>query len=484
MPRDILLIVGNGLTIDAIENTSLREKYNTDKIFSWDIECPNPDTKDQFFSKKYLEKLFEFANTLESIKGSINEKFRFSDFNIIEALLQDTDGTIDKIDEKCLYSNNKNFHDFLNFIGSNLGSILSEINIAQTRLCSLKLEIEHLRFKSNILKCEILNSICFPDTDWHPNLPIDKFNLQNQEQQSLIILYLWFMREMSSHLSLIWENDSDNINLFLEAVKKRFEEFFLNLNFNNDICSGVRNILYVKTELQHYINYAFVKFQNEFDNIFYSRKRKLSLFHKLFGAKKIKSSLSKFLAENYDRIALIISLNYELVLERILQRFDQKYYRIGTEEHEEGIPIWKPHGSIDFNTPLDGFIKTGKPIYPLNSFLSRNEILDRKTNILNKKDWTMLRSQIDIVLPTQTTHLKEFGFNRDGEKYFRQIKSSIKDCILFGISYMSCDRLEIDEFINHDSIIIIVNPSPSGTLTSKLWLAKRNVQIYEKLINL
>src|SRR5690606_36665142 len=52
--------------------------------------------------------------------------------------------------------------------------------------------------------------------------------------------------------------------------------------------------------------------------------------------------------EHNNQIVFAISFNYDLLLENTLKDLNVLYFRTSTTEPNLGIPIFKPHGSIDF----------------------------------------------------------------------------------------------------------------------------------------
>ena len=59
----------------------------------------------------------------------------------------------------------------------------------------------------------------------------------------------------------------------------------------------------------------------------------------------------EWIKENCNNIVGIVSFNYDLTLETTLKKASLRYYRIGSmeEDNPTGTPIFKPHGSCDFD---------------------------------------------------------------------------------------------------------------------------------------
>lgn len=299
----------------------------------------------------------------------------------------------------------------------------------------------------------------------------DPFISNNQKilNKIFIILYLVCI-EYNIFLSFPNRISEGSKNKLLSTFNQVFEEILSEYksddreNYENDT---EINSIPIIVQLEHYINYAYATFQLEFD--------------KQLAKENVNTNFGEYIKNNHNKIALIISFNYDLILERILASHNIPFYRIGTSEKESGIAIWKPHGSIDFNTPQVG-IRINQPVgYPLNTAIHRN-VNDKPTEIIDKKSWLEARRQVDLVLPTQSTDLQESGFNRIAKESFRKIKGQISEAMVFGISYMNCDREEIDSILlGNNWKIEIINTEPPGAMTTKYALLNEHISCRENL---
>jgi hypothetical protein len=133
------------------------------------------------------------------------------------------------------------------------------------------------------------------------------------------------------------KNDFDLFKRCLEYIDKSPEpNFEINL---------------LESEMQHFLALSFSYFQYEVD------KKTFNDWAWLNWIIKMKES-----------ILGAVSFNYDLVLERTLDKAGIRYQRVGVKQELVGIPIVKPHGSIDFD--ICGIEYPTK--YPLKDAILRN----------------------------------------------------------------------------------------------------------------
>lgn len=214
----------------------------------------------------------------------------------------------------------------------------------------------------------------------------------------------------------------------------------------------------LETEVQHFLAIAYSHFQLKVDS------RRLELWPWGEWLKPIKRYLVG-----------AVSFNYDLVLENTFKIASISYRRIGINAETIGIPILKPHGSIDFE--IDGlFAPVG---YPLRNAVSRNNYPLRSLGI---NELLEPRTEVDIVLPNEYSTLLNFQWIAPGYNWFEKIGTSLTHCVFIGLSYWECDRPEIDFLLNclaNETKVIIANPYPPDDFvravqnkfeTSEIWL--------------
>lgn len=190
----------------------------------------------------------------------------------------------------------------------------------------------------------------------------------------------------------------------------------------------------------------------------------------------------RWLKENKDELSFVISFNYDLLLENTLRDISLPYFRTGTSETEPGVPVFKPHGSIDFDLEVHfDTRKTKFTWYDIandiinrqsnwNMITSLNQI-DNSVKIIPKNHWLLPRFQADLIPPSQENYHKNLEWVNKGFNLYNDVSNNFTDLIMVGHSYSLCDRPEIDHFLERlhpNTIVHIVNPQILGDLTEKL----------------
>lgn len=227
-----------------------------------------------------------------------------------------------------------------------------------------------------------------------------------------------------------YDNMLEKINEFLCNISGR-------LNYFNRVIQDV----------EHYIVMAFCNYQKYVENI----RNSLTEWEWI-----------KYFQKNRNSIKVIVSLNYDLLIETILDDLNIKYYQVGVQENNGGIAIFKPHGSINYIE--QGIVVEGKSAltYPLSNCIRRN---NTNIKIIPDNDLLMPREEVDIVSPTQYSDIRVFDWVKYGYKYLEEIKGDIDTVVISGVSYWECDREEINEMIaniNPESTIININPDTTS----------------------
>jgi len=183
---------------------------------------------------------------------------------------------------------------------------------------------------------------------------------------------------------------------------------------------------------------------------------------------------AQWLRKHYKRIAGIVSINYDLVLETALQQSSLGYYRIGSKEENNsiGIPIFKPHGSCDFDIS-SRFIS----IPPQNRLRNPTRLNDYVINgrgrieIVPKGKLLEPRTESDVVLPFESSPQTQLTWVRQGYEAVSKTAKTVDALIIVGISYQPCDRVEIDSIldkISRHAVIRLVDPKPNVKFEAKL----------------
>lgn len=162
---------------------------------------------------------------------------------------------------------------------------------------------------------------------------------------------------------------------------------------------------------------------------------------------------------HHDRIAIVVSFNYDLLIEYIIESIPHSYFRFALDNIESGdIPIWKPHGSIDFTNRRIDF---GPITYPLSRIAHLNNF-----DYLAKWPREQLdrpRDHADLVLPTEYSMLQDFFWNQRGLRKWDRAASYLSSVVIIGLSYWKSDRAELNRLTDRlrpGTRIIMANPKP------------------------
>lgn len=250
-------------------------------------------------------------------------------------------------------------------------------------------------------------------------------------------------------------NDAITMNNYISKHKKSIkgiEDYEIIEGFLNGLkshpleWSKAQQRLYI--QFSNYFAIAYSHLQIDIDDVDITHWEYIEKFN------KIKKSLIG-----------IVSLNYDLLIERILTLIDEKYYRIGMDKNYGGLPLFKPHGSIDFDKALGSMnldIEKGSLCF-FNDFPFKS---------LDKDKWLVPRAEADIVLPTSYPLHTNISWVRKGYNWIQNNFHNAKKCYIFGLSYWSCDRPELNymiDLLDQNCQIIIVNPNPSKPMLVKLY---------------
>lgn len=132
--------------------------------------------------------------------------------------------------------------------------------------------------------------------------------------------------------------------------------------------------------------------------------------------------------------------------------------------HGHGLPLFKPHGSVDFEiVGLDIPVR-----YPLNGIIDVNDMPIKR---LKTSDLLYPRTQPLCIVPNEVNKYKNFQWVKEANNCFKKELNKSTHCVFIGISYFECDRQEIDEILNNlpsSAQIIIANPEPPIDFMEKL----------------
>ncbi|MDR7246325.1 hypothetical protein [Priestia megaterium] len=213
-------------------------------------------------------------------------------------------------------------------------------------------------------------------------------------------------------------------------------------------------------------------------------RRFLSLAYSHFQIKVEQNNLSqwkwsKWLQKNKKALNFAISFNYDVILEKVLKLSGIKYYRTGSTEITKGVPVFKPHGSLDFD-----LYNYSCPVeLRWNIITSLNDT--GLVQVVPKKEWPDVRFQADIIPPSKENYQKDLLWVNMGKDQYLSHVTELDSLVIVGSSYWDVDRPEIDFFLENlspDAKVYIMNPNPSPELIEtirKLGLEYKTFEFHE-----
>lgn len=217
-------------------------------------------------------------------------------------------------------------------------------------------------------------------------------------------------------------------------------------------------------QMRHFLCVAYAQFQEQVDQVDLRAWRWAEWFYRHRGT-----------------FELIVSFNYDLVVERACESrglpVDRiQVVRIGPEH--DGVRIFKPHGSVDFNYSSNALRVTFP--YPYGDKWVVGDI-DAPLDLVGKSELSKPRLCASIVLPTQSADLT---FPRWIGPYYDQMVQrlgGVDYCVLAGLSYWEPDRVEIDKIIDAlppSAHVIVANPFPPPDLLRALAVRGRPTTLW------
>lgn len=259
-----------------------------------------------------------------------------------------------------------------------------------------------------------------------------------------------------------------------------FEDIITCANMANDLkLSNIKQKIYLLAykELTNYLKFLFISYNKYFDF-------ELELIED-WGWFKYFNDL------NNDTNVIdvtIVTLNYDIFLEKILEKMNIKFNISGFNENTEyKFNVIKPHGSISFRHKQELDISAYSIKYELESLESQLEDF----YIDNDLDYSEKFPIISALLPPagDSSRYKLSWAEKLRDKVLEKAKevNNRDDVIICGISYWHVDRQELDKYfveINPDANIFLINPNPPSVFNAVLTTLFKNVIVYKKSDNL
>ncbi len=173
----------------------------------------------------------------------------------------------------------------------------------------------------------------------------------------------------------------------------------------------------------------------------------------------------KWFKKNYFDLTFAVSFNYDLLFERILKEVGLKSYRTGTSEQRSRIPIFKPHGSFDFD--VGGLLNVRGSRWGYT--VKNNDV--RYLDIAPTEKWTEARFDPYLVPPLGINDHMNFQWYQEGLSIIKKKAKEISHFVIIGCSYCEVDRLEIDTILKSlkkGTKVILCNPHPIDELVERI----------------
>ncbi|WMX58096.1 SIR2 family protein [Peribacillus sp. R9-11] len=177
---------------------------------------------------------------------------------------------------------------------------------------------------------------------------------------------------------------------------------------------------------------------------------------------------SNWLQQNREGLSCAVSLNYDLVLEKALNIADIPYSRVGSDENPIGTPIYKPHGSIDFDLSSKFISIPFEGRWPPNLIHNNDGGI---VTVIPKEDFHQPRVQADIVPPSMHNINQNLRWVRGLYNNYLEKASQLDAFVIIGSSYWEVDRPEINFFLEklpQTAKVYISNPEPDRDLVKKI----------------
>jgi hypothetical protein len=176
-------------------------------------------------------------------------------------------------------------------------------------------------------------------------------------------------------------------------------------------------------------------------------------------------------------LLMTVSLNYDLLLERVLYLVGRQTNRIQGKVDLGILRMFKPHGSADFD--LINFIcHRGLLRYPIQMYGHMN---DFSLRIVPASEWSHPPFEPVIVLPYEKNPYWNYQWVKPGYSIYEQLAQHFTHCVFLGLSYHQADRQEIDHFLystRRDCRIIVANPTPPQEFLAAIKASGRSLHVW------
>lgn len=258
-----------------------------------------------------------------------------------------------------------------------------------------------------------------------------------------------------------------------------FEDIITCANMANEFNNiNIENKIYLKAykELINYLKFLFISYNKDFT--FNEKDLENWGWYKYFKNLNTDTDIKE---------VIIITLNYDIFLEKILLCMNIDFNISGIEIKTSKFNIIKPHGSISFRHKSEMEISSFSIKYSLESLesplsdFSLDYILDYSNSVPIVSALLPPAGDSSRFKLSWAKELRELAINKTKEIQEQD------DIIICGISYWHVDRQELDKYLtnlNPKVNVYLINPNPPNVFNAVLTTIFDNVIVYKSSNNL
>jgi hypothetical protein len=216
--------------------------------------------------------------------------------------------------------------------------------------------------------------------------------------------------------------------------------------------SDLSELAFLEFQVRYFLAVAFSQFQDTVDTI--------PLFE---------WSWLRWIQQIRSRLVEIVSFNYDLIVESACECAGLIPYRFQAGERvaRGGVPVFKPHGSIDFDVSSN--VLNLRWTFPLGNVAING--CDYPVEVIPRNRLLAPRTAADIVLPFEYSVLSNVQWVAPGYSSLPDRFRRVDQLVLLGLSFSDVDRAEILYIIDavpSEADIVVANPDPPHDLLNAL----------------
>ncbi|MGZ4264145.1 MAG: hypothetical protein ACXVS6_08490 [Solirubrobacteraceae bacterium] len=171
----------------------------------------------------------------------------------------------------------------------------------------------------------------------------------------------------------------------------------------------------------------------------------------------------KYVERLGDSLLAVLSFNYETALERMVSAAGIEFFHCGIEP-QHGLPLGKPHGSVDYAMHPSAIV-TEPPTYPPRNAIS---LMNVPMVRLGRADLSRPRLHVEVVPPMAASKIRNYQWVWPIFDAFRQLGPAIERCVLLGVSGWPVDQPELCDVLrvlNPATEVVVANPDLRARIT-------------------